>query len=55
MISKISERVGRFVWVFLILLVVLISKMIINFNELDFLYCMIVLFYLVKYVKLKLS
>ena len=38
MISKIKERVGSIVLVFLLLLVVMIAKMSFQFNELDFLY-----------------
>ena len=55
MISKIKERVGGFVLVFLLLLVVLVVKMIMKFSALDFLYSLVVLFYLIKYLKLKLS
>lgn len=55
MFSKLKERVGNVVFVFLLILGIMILKLILEFNSIDFMYSIIVLIYLVKYLKLKLS
>lgn len=55
MISKFIERVGNVVFVFLLILALVVANMIINFSYVDLIYSLIVMFYLIKYLKLKLS
>lgn len=55
MFSKFKERVGNVVFVFLLILALMIIRMVIEFNSVDLFYAIIVLLYLVKYLKLKLS
>lgn len=55
MFSKFKERVGNVVFVFLLILAFMITSMIIEFDYVDLFYTIIVLFYLIKYLKLKLS
>ena len=55
MISKVKKRVGNVVFVFLFILVFMVATMLIEFDYADLLYTIIVLFYLIKYLKLKLS
>ncbi|HPF82868.1 MAG TPA: hypothetical protein PLV83_01695 [Bacilli bacterium] len=55
MISKLIKKVGKAVLVFLVILVVMIVRMIIEFNYIEFLYTVVVISYLIKYLKLKLT
>lgn len=55
MISKFIERVGNVVFVFLLILALVIANMILSFSYVDLIYALIVMFYLIKYLKLKLS
>lgn len=55
MISKFNERVGSLFFVFLLILGCLIVSLILEFDYVDLFYAIIVLYYLIKYLKLKLS
>ena len=55
MFSKILSKVGNVVFVFIAVLMFLLIGLIIEFDYVDFMYLLIVLYYFIKYLKLKLS
>lgn len=55
MLLNLINKVGKVVFVFFLVIALMISRMVVQFSAIDLIYTVIVVVYLIKYVRLKLS